>query len=181
MSSGGARTGAGRKRKSDAERALEGKGGAKRAVNPKPVKPKAVELDADDCPEPHEYMTMATKNASENIAPRIYREIFAWLRRRGCDHLVQPQLVEQYALSFARYTQAETAIHQFGFLAKHATSGQPIPSPFLEISDAALKKVQSTWLTLYSIVRDNCSSYADGQEDDVMEQILSGKWAPKDE
>lgn len=180
MTSGGARIGAGRKKKSQAARALEGRPAVKSAARPGNPKPKAVQPAADDCPEPHEYMSMATKNASENIAPKIYLEIYAWLKARGCDRLVQPHLVEQYALSYARYTQAETAVHQFGFLAKHPTSGQPVPSPFIEISDAALKKVQSTWQVIYAVVRDVCNGYADGEEADVMEQILSGKWKPEE-
>jgi hypothetical protein len=160
MSGGGARPDAERKRKSGAARELE----YRTLLKPKAVKLKGAEIEVGECPEPHGFngfMSMATKNASENIAPAIYKEIFAWLKRRGCDGLVQPQLVDQHALSYARYAQAETAIHRFGFLAKHATSGQPVPSPFIEIGESALKRCQSAWQAIYGVIRDVCGEYSE--------------------
>jgi hypothetical protein len=170
---GGARTGCGRKKMTEVKKQLYGK---------VPVKSKekilqCAELIPDYCPEPHAYMSMATKNAGENLSKQIYSEIYGWLKNRKCEHLVQPQLIEQYALSYARYAQAETAIHQFGLLSKNQNSGNAEPSPFIDISQTYLKQSQSIWLSIYATIKDTCGQYSgeDSPEDDLMEKLLSGK------
>ena len=45
----------------------------------------------------------------------------------------------------ARCEQAENAIHDFGFLAKHPTTSQPIESPFVKISGRYQKQAQGQW------------------------------------
>jgi phage terminase small subunit len=168
---GGARIGAGRKKKSEEQKRLEGR----IPVKSKGKKLKGTDIEGNDCPEPHEYMNMTTKNASENIAKKIYGEIYDWLKKRRCEHLVQPHLIEQYSLSFARYSQAETVVHQFGMFAKSQTNGNPVPSPFIEISQTYLKQSQNLWLSIYSIIKDSCNEYPQTEEDDIMEKILTGR------
>lgn len=170
---GGARVGAGRKKQSESQKKLYGK----TPVKSTGVKLKGAELQGYDCPEPHAYMAMETKNAGENISDQIYEEVYTWLKKRKCVHLVQPQLIEQYALSYARYAQAETAIHQFGMLAKNQSSGNAVPSPFIEISQGYLKQSQNIWLSIYSIVKENCVEYTEDGDanDDIMEKLLTGK------
>lgn len=170
---GGARPGAGRKKQSAAQKKLHGKA----PMKSKGVKLKGEQLEANDCPEPHAYMSMQTKNSAENISKQIYSEVYEWLKKRKCEHLIQPQLIEQYALSYARYAQAETAIHQFGMLAKNQNSGNAVPSPFIEISQAYLKQSQNIWLSIYSIVKDSCVEYTEDGDpnDDIMEMLLTGK------
>ena len=170
---GGARAGAGRKKMPEMQKKLYGK--APKKSNGKNLK--GAELIPCDCPEPHSYMTMSTKNASENLSRQIYDEVYAWLKIRKCEHLVQPQLIEQYALSYARYSQAETAIHQFGLLAKNQNSGNAEPSPFIEISQTYIKQSQNIWLSIYATVKETCAQYSgeNAPEDDIMEQLLTGK------
>jgi len=170
---GGARTGSGRKKMTEKNKQLYGKV----PVKSKGKNFKGTELEPCECPEPHPYMSMTTKNAGENLSKQIYDEVYAWLKDRKCEYLVQPQLIEQYALSYARYAQAETAIHQFGLLAKNQNSGNAEPSPFIEISQTYLKQSQSIWLSIYATVKDSCIQYSgeDLPEDDLMEKLLSGK------
>ena len=172
---GGIRQGSGRRRKTVTEKVLEGK------LKGNIPNLKAQTVEGSFCPEPHGYMEMATKNAGENIAKMIYGEIYDWLKERKCAHLVQPQIVEQYALSFARYSQAETAIHQYGLLAKSPSNGNAVPSPFIEISQNYLKQTQNIWLTIFAAVKDKCDIFTNPENDDIMELILTGRYKGKQE
>ena len=50
------------------------------------------------------------KNGSDLCAEEIFRETWLWLKARGCEMLVNNQLIEQYAMSVARWIQCEEAI-----------------------------------------------------------------------
>ena len=163
---GGLRMGAGRKKTSARKR--------RQPINSKGAKLKSAEIKGGYCPEPHEYINMTTKNASENIAKIIYNEIYEWLKSHNCEHLVQPHLIEQYALSYARYSQAETALHQFGMLAK-GTNGNPVPSPYIEISQTYLKQSQYIWLAIYSVIKDTCNDCLHTESESAMSKLVNRK------
>lgn len=59
-------------------------------------------------------------------ADEIYNKVCLWLTKLGCEKLVNPTLIEQYAMSVARWVQCEEAITRLGFLGKHSTTGNPI-------------------------------------------------------
>jgi hypothetical protein len=163
--SGGARPGAGRPRKPLAEKILEGK--------QKKAKVLKNDMVGQDMPNPDAFLSETTKGASENKAKEIYVKTWNWLKDRKCEKLINPQLLEQYALSVARWQQAEKAVHQFGFLAKHPTTQMPIASPYIRISQDFLKQSTSLWLQIYGIVKENCSEFYGGDADDIMTQILN--------
>ena len=99
------------------------------------------------------------------------------MKKRGCDKLVSQQLVESYAVSCARYIQCEEAISEFGFLAKHPTTGNAIASPYVQMSQSYMKQVNNTWYQIYSIVKDNGSADVEelDSQDIMMERLLSAK------
>jgi len=130
-------------------------------------------LAGAEMPEPSKYLSQQTKGASENIGKEVYEKTWKWLQERGCDHLVNPQIVEQYAMCVARWIQAENAVHTFGFLAKHPTTEMPIASPYIRISQDFLKQSTNLWLQIYQVVKDNCTEGYTREETDPMAMLLN--------
>ena len=163
---GGSRGGSGRKKKSLPEKITTNEGKKHKVIKFKD------EIKGENMPNPSEYLSQATKGAGENRAKEIFEKTWLWLKERKCDIYITPQLVEQYAMSVARWIQTEEAVHQFGFLAKHPTTGAPISSPYVKISQDFMKQSTSLWLQIYGVVKENCSEFYGDDEDDLMTQIL---------
>ncbi|MCL2797144.1 MAG: terminase [Firmicutes bacterium] len=166
---GGKRPGAGRKKKDAATRVLNGTATA--AELP------ALTVHGDLCgnamPPPNEYLTKQSRGA-ENRGREIYEKLWTWLRERDCHLLINPENLQQYALSLARCEQAENAIHDFGFLAKHPTTGQPIESPYVKIAQKYQKQAQGQWAAIEVNIAERLRHYVDNNSEttDPMEIIL---------
>jgi hypothetical protein len=107
----------------------------------------------------------------------LYESIWQWLYERRCSHLIPAQLLEQYAMSVSRWIQCEEAISEFGFLAKHPTTGNAIPSPYVAMSQNFMKQATSLWLQIYQVVKENNAADYKGStpHDDAMEQLLNAR------
>ena len=153
---GGARVGAGRKKKALTDRINDG--GTAMVL---------------DLPEPSEM----SESGKSFCAAEVYEETWKWLRERGCDRLVNIQLVEQYAVSVSRWIQCEECISEYGFLAKHPTTGNAIASPYVSMSQQYMKQVNQIWYQIYQVVKENCSVEWQGStpQDDVMERLLRAR------
>ena len=114
---------------------------------------------------------------NELKAKEIYEEDYRWLRKMGCDRTISPALVQQHAMCVARWIQCENAISEFGFIAKHPTTGAPIASPYVSMSRDFLKQVNQTWYQIAQFVRENSQSVISGPtpQDELMEKLLSGR------
>lgn len=174
MPKGGARTGAGRKRKPLAEK-LENNAG-RRPIKYIPNEAMS-EISGEDMPPPSDWLQDQTKNTQrQSVAGKIYEATWRWIAERKCDHLITKEQIEQYAASVARYIQCEEGISQFGLLAKHPTTNMPIASPYVAMSERFLKRANLLWATIYQIVKDNCETpVGKNHNDDIMEKILTGK------
>lgn len=169
--SGGIRIGSGRKKKPLAEKLLAGE-----KIKPK-LTADIVDVEGVDMPKPQEYLSALQKDGKVLNADKIYMETWEWLNNRGCANLVNPIMIENYAVSVARAVQCEEAISTYGFLSKHPTTGAPITSPFVAIAQGYLKQSQTTWNIIYQIVKENCGNAFNGQSptEDIMEQLLSSR------
>ena len=174
MAQGGARTGAGRKRKPLADK-LENNAG-RRQIKYIPNEAMS-EIAGEVIPPPSEWLQDQTKNTQrESVAGKIYEATFKWIRDRRCDHLITKDQIEQYAASVARYIQCEEGISAFGLLAKHPTTNAPIASPYVAMSERFLKRANELWARIYQIVKENCEvPVGKNHNEDIMEQILTGK------
>jgi len=174
---GGARPGAGRKKKAIADKILEGNPGHEKLTKLKLPELQPADISGEDMPPPGEYLKKLTKNTNENIAPQIYEETWRWLKQKGCDHLVKKELMEQYALYIARWVQCEEGISTFGLLAKHPTTNAPIASPYVQMGLNFLKQANVLWGQIYQIVKENCTEPLGGANpnDDIMEKLLTGR------
>lgn len=168
---GGARVGSGRKSKALSEKVTEGKVGGAKYI------PADDDLVGEDMPPVKDFLKAQQKNGKELCAEEIYKEIYRWLKARGCERLVSGQLIEQYAMSVSRWMQCEEAISEFGFLAKHPTTGNAIASPYVSMSQQYMKQSNQIWYQIYQIVKENCSVDfgGDSPHDDMMERLLASR------
>ncbi len=168
---GGARVGAGRKPKALTEKINTG---AHAIVIDLPSAP---DLTGSEMPPVKDYMTAVQKNGQDFCAKDVYEETWNWLKDRQCGELVSPQLLQQYAMSVARWIQCETAISEYGFLAKHPTTGAAISSPYVSMSREYMKQVNQCWFQIFQIVKENCSTefQGAGPQDDLMERLLKAR------
>lgn len=80
-------------------------------------------------------------------------------------------------MSVARWIQYEEAITEFGFLAKHPTTGNAIQSPYVAMSQNFMSQTNRLWMEIYQIVKENCASEYSGATpmDDAMERLLRAR------
>ena len=69
--------------------------------------PEPADIQGEDVPPVRDYLKAKQKNGSDLCAEEIFRETWLWLKARGCEMLVNNQLIEQYAMSVARWIQCE--------------------------------------------------------------------------
>lgn len=129
-------------------------------------------LEGTDMPKPAEYLSARQKNGVPLGADEIYKETWLWLKRRGCENLVNKRLIESYAQAFARYIQSEDAISNYGLLGKHPTTGGVMISPFVQMSQQFQRTANLLWSEIYDIVKQNCTEAFTDNPNDTMEQLL---------
>ncbi|MBQ6943070.1 MAG: P27 family phage terminase small subunit [Ruminococcus sp.] len=170
---GGARPGAGRKPKALKEKLDAGNPG-KRPLTKLDI---PENIEGVDMPKPGEYLSGLQRDGKPLGADEIYNKVCRWLTKLGCEKLVNPTLIEQYAMSVARWVQCEEAISRLGFLGKHSTTGQPCQSPFVHMSQSYMKQSNLLWATIQQIVKENCSVDVTGSnpENDMMEMLLRSR------
>ena len=76
-------------------------------------------------------------------------------------------------MSVARWLQCEQAISEYGFLAKHPTTGAACASPYVQMSQQYMRQINSVWYQIFQVVKENCSEEFMGTpQDDMMELLL---------
>ena len=170
---GGARIGAGAKKKPLADKIAEGNPG-KRTLTVIDFDNKAVDLEGQQMPKPSKLLSATQKDGKPLVAEEVYIATWEWLAERKCATLVSPQLLERYAMSVARWIQCEEAISDFSFLAKHPTTGNAIQSPYIAMSQNFMSQTNRLWMEIYQIVKENCATEYSGATpmDDAMERLL---------
>lgn len=168
---GGPRANSGPKKKSLAEKVIEGRVELDSSAT---VLHEPVEIEGVDVPPVKDFLKAKQKNGKDLCAEEVYKTTYLWLKKRGCEKFVSTQLLDQYAMSVSRWVQCEEAISEFGFLAKHPTTGNAMQSPYVAMSQNYMKQVNQVWFQIYQIVKDNCSDNYGGSnpQDDLMERLL---------
>lgn len=172
---GGARSGAGAKKKPLADKISTGNpGGRKLTVM---EFSNTANLQGQMMPEPNKMLETIQKDGKTLVAADIYKNTWHWLNERGCATAVSPQLLERYAMSAARWIQCEEAVTEYGFLAKHPTTGNAIQSPYVAMSQTFMSQTNRLWYEIFQIVKENCAGeYAGANpQDDVMERLLAAR------
>ena len=169
--------GKGRPKKSLIEKVEAGNPGHRKLEIIEAPKFEGAELEAVDMPPVKEYLSAQQRDGRNLEAGEIYKETWDWLKRLGCESIVNKQLIEAYAMSVARWIQCEEAITKYGFLGKHPTSGNPIQSPYVAMSQSFMKQTTLAWLQIYQVVKENCTVDYRGPNpnDDMMEKLLRSR------
>lgn len=145
---GGPRPGTGPKRKALVDKINDGKAEGTLVLEAPD------ELVGVEMPPVKDFMKQAQKGGEEFYAEDVYIETWNWLKSRGCEKLVNPQLIEQYAMSVARWISVEVFISETGYLARHPTTGNAIASPYVSMSRDYMKQVNQIWYQIYQVVRE---------------------------
>ena len=173
---GGARVGSGAKKKPLADKIAEGNPG-KRKLTVIDFNSDTADLEGQPMPKPSEMLSAIQKDGKKLIAAEVYENTWKWLADRKCTALVSPQLLERYAMSVARWIQCEMAITEFGFLAKHPTTGNAIQSPYVAMAQNFMSQTNRLWMEIFQIVKENCTGEYSGAtpQDDAMERLLQAR------
>ena len=173
---GGARIGAGAKKKPLADKIAEGNPG-KRPITVISFNEEAAKLEGQEMPKPSEILSAVQKDGKTLEAAEIYKKTWEWLHERGCSSLISPQVLERYAMSAARWIQCEEAVTEYGFLAKHPTTGNAMQSPYVAMGQNYMTQTNRLWMEIFQIVKENCSSEYGGEtpQDDLMEKLLMAR------
>lgn len=167
---GGARPGTGPKKKPLLDKISAGTAGSTLVL------PTPTDIEGADVPPIKEYLKAKQKNGKDLCAEDVFVSTYKWLQGLGCDKIVNQQLVEQYAMTVSRWVQCEEAISEYGFLAKHPTTGNAIASPYVSMSRDYMKQANSAWFSIFQIVKENSSmEYGVTPHDDVMERLLRAR------
>ena len=116
---------------------------------------KITNLEGITVPEPRDYLDKEQKVQIQTRAKEIYESMYQWLVKMGCADRVNPDLIEQYSQSYARYIQVETIISATGFLAKHPTTGAAMQSPYVMMSELFLKQSVRAYMQIDEVVKSN--------------------------
>ena len=90
---GGARIGAGAKKKPLADKIAEGNPG-KRKLTVIDFEDKATDLEGQQMPKPSKLLSATQKDGKPLVAEEVYKTTWEWLAERKCATLVSPQLLE---------------------------------------------------------------------------------------
>lgn len=174
---GGARPGQGRPRKGVLEKAEAGNPGHRKLeVLDIPEALGTVDLEGIDMPPLKDYMKAEQRNGEKLQAEGIYKEVWIWLKKLGCETLVSSQMIEHYAMAQARYIQCQDAISEFGFLSKHPTTGAAIQSPYVSMAAGFEKQATIAWGQIFQVVKENCTKDFSGPSpNDEMERLLRSR------
>ncbi len=163
---GGARVGAGRKKKSLAEKIQNGQKAIALAM------PIDDNLEGEEVESIRDFLS-EDQRIGDLYGKEIWDQMVSWLRERNCAHLINPHLLEQYCMAMARWIQLERINNEMGFLSKHPTTGAAITSPFVTMAQAYLKQANLLFQQIFSIVSENCREPVTGNpQDDLMEKLL---------
>jgi len=171
---GGARVGAGRKKKSLNEKILEGRLKKDDEILNYFEKngQELLENEAVVMPSVRDYLSEHQKDGTDFEAANIFKETYEWLNKYGVAEIINPMLVEQYSLVTARYIQCEKAINTYGLIGKK--NNNAVQSPFVVMSQNYMKQSNLLWIEIFQIVKENSTLDVGKKnpEEDMMEMIL---------
>jgi len=168
---GGARPRSGPAKKDLHEKIREGKTGP---VLVFPNLPNGNTPDGVEMPKVEDWLKAKQQNGRDWSAEQIVNQTYQWLKERGCERMITMQQIYAYATAQARWIQCQEAISTYGFLAKHPTTGAPIESPYVKMSEKFMRQAAAAWYAIFQVVRENCTEdYGGASPSDAMMALLA--------
>jgi hypothetical protein len=165
MPSGGYRQGAGRPRKNQTDRKLEGKAAKPRAPStaapPKKVRAKNVMAD---------YFSMAMKECEKEVPPAgaLRAEIEGYIAARGCDGFVAPQTITDYVLNRQGFLACECMNRKIGRMTKELKL-----SPYVTAGQGYYKAMQADFNLIMQTI--NRHGGTQGEEKNEFLELLKNR------
>ena len=166
---GGYRAGSGRPSMSKEKKALEGKLKEEKLNAGIPVLEEVkdaigiddinevsdiTDVEEKDMPKIEEYLKSKERSGKPLGADYEYKKMWLWLKKVNCEKIVNPKLIEMYAINAARTKQCHEMLSSLGLVVKNA-SGNPIASPFADMALSFEKGMNNALLTINQIVKEN--------------------------
>jgi hypothetical protein len=174
MPRGGVRPNSGRKKKPLAEKQLYGNIGHETADKLKP--PLAGGMKLNEIPEIADYIKNASAQIGDGeIAEKRFNETWKWIDAKGCAECVKRELVEQYAVTYARWVYCVEKTNLYGVLTKGSSVSGLVLHPIYAESKALQKELRDIWFVITQIVKENATLANGGhiQPDDPIARILA--------
>ncbi|GHU73411.1 hypothetical protein AGMMS49992_11870 [Clostridia bacterium] len=169
MPRGGARSGAGRKKKPLFDKLIEGNLGKRPLTTVQFENLPAVQT-TDLVPPP--FLSLASKETAETYptASQIYNDLAAWLETTGCLNLINPMLIEDYAVHRRAMFECEYMNKRLGRIAGGRRS------PYVDMMTNYANLMRAAWDRIWMIVSQNSDKPYTGSASgdvDVMELLLT--------
>lgn len=164
MPSGGYRPGAGRPRKNQIDKKLEGKPTVSKAMLKPPVKKVASQNVMA------EYFSMAMKECEKEVpsADVLRTEIEEYIAARGCDGLVAPQTITDYVLNRQGFLACEAMNRKIGRMTKELKL-----SPYVTAGAGYYKTMQADFNLIMQII--NRYSGNQNEEKNAFLELLTNR------
>jgi hypothetical protein len=168
MASGGFRVGAGRPRKSDAEKELAGravKSSNTRAVNKAVGNPKVVPSDLMD-----NYFAMALKECAAELpsVESLRTEIDSYIENMGCTGMIAPQIVTDYIIHRQGYLACEAMNRKVGRMTKDMKL-----SPYVSASQGYYKNMRDDFNLILQIVQRYGGGHQQQEENEFLNLLMN--------
>lgn len=112
------------------------------------------DVEEKDMPKIEEYLKSKERSGKPLGADYEYKKMWLWLKKVNCEKIVNPKLIEMYAINAARTKQCHEMLSSLGLVVKNA-SGNPIASPFADMALSFEKGMNNALLTINQIVKEN--------------------------
>lgn len=113
------------------------------------------DMQAVEMPSVKEYLTAVQRDGSELCAKDVYECTVKWLKGIQCEYVVSEQVIEEYSMAVARWIHLEQMISKYGYIAKHPTTGAPIPSPYVAMAQGYLKQISAIRAEINQTIKYN--------------------------
>lgn len=139
----------GRPRKALTDKILEG--------NPGKRELKAIDKSKIEAAEDIDEIPKSLRAAGKEI----YKKTVSYLQRMKCENLINPMLIENFALNRQRWLELEKNMDR------------EFDKDIAKISSDYQTQMRRSWSEIFSIVNDNCVENVDLDKDDDLENLLS--------
>jgi len=171
---GGKRPGAGRPRKSLADKIYEGT-----TRKHKPRMLNMPEMPLPDLEYPERLSYYDARMAGLPDVQTVWEETAEWLKNTGCLHLINPAFIEEYAIIKARFYELERIISKTApiYDEKYEDDKKRLAvNPALDASLKYMKQADLIWDKIWAIVTANSEIYyGDDPNADIMAFLIKNK------
>ncbi|MCI8603668.1 MAG: P27 family phage terminase small subunit [Ruminiclostridium sp.] len=108
-----------------------------------------------EMPPVKDFLEAVQRDGAKLCADFVFSQTMNWIKSIDCENPVSEQIVEQYAMSVARWVHLEQKISEYGYIAKHPTTGAPMQSPYVTMSQAYMKQILAIRSEIQALIKDS--------------------------